>query len=626
MLERFRHLGLQRRIMLFVVLGLGLLFGVLALLGLGAIDQATNLVFQERLATAQTTAAIIDQDLAQVATDAREEGGELGIVSGGTVAPGAAQALLGRLTRSNPSPFFRVARLWIVNHDSTVLDAAAVPGADASQRPPPAALALAGGASAGLAAGPPIGPGSGGVDFMTVAAALSGEALAPTAIIDLVSINATVDYVPGAYGASAPGPGIASPAPTATSGGYHLEVVDPTGIAVLGIGSDEHPGQVSKHWPKIQPLMATGSSATLVHQPGPGETFEPHVMAVTPLQGTPMYVVLEQPTDVALALPNELQQRLFLAIALGFIAALAVAWITTRHVVKPTEELTAAAGRMAAGDLASPIRVRAEDEVDLLAGSLEAMRAQLAAARAAAERTNRELEARVAERTARLNSVLEQTIDAQEAERARLARELHDETAQSLAALGIALDRARDELARSPEAGRQLIAEARATAGRLLAETRRLMLGLRPSALDDLGLEPAIRAFAEATLGPAGVEWAVDASGSGEGRLPGHVETALYRIVQEAITNIAHHARARHVTIRLVSEPTAMRITVTDDGVGFEVAATGAVRGPASATGGLGLVGIEERAYLLGGTVTIRSADGHGTSIEVWVPIDAGAR
>ena len=101
MLERFRHLGLQRRIMLFVVAGLTLMFGVMAVLGLGAIGQATNLVFQERLATAETTAAIIDQDLAQVAADAREEGEELGVWQAGRLAPSAADALLGHLSGSS---------------------------------------------------------------------------------------------------------------------------------------------------------------------------------------------------------------------------------------------------------------------------------------------------------------------------------------------------------------------------------------------------------------------------------------------------------------------------------------------------------------------------------------------
>ena len=123
-----------------------------------------------------------------------------------------------------------------------------------------------------------------------------------------------------------------------------------------------------------------------------------------------------------------------------------VALITTRHVVKPTEQLTGAAERMAGGDLASPISVAAQDEIGQLAESLEEMRQRLRAAYEAVEKTNKELEIRVSERTERLGQVLRQTISAQEDERRRLARELHDETAQTIAALSIALDRARDGL------------------------------------------------------------------------------------------------------------------------------------------------------------------------------------
>ncbi len=176
----------------------------------------------------------------------------------------------------------------------------------------------------------------------------------------------------------------------------------------------------------MRDLVATGSAAALLHEPGPGENFEPHVMAVVPLAGSPFYVVLEQPVDVALALPFRLREQLLVATIAGFLGSLVVAWITTRHVVKPTEQLTVAAERMAGGDLASPIRVAAQDEIAKLAESLEAMRQRLRAAYEAVEETNKELELRVKERTDRLGHVLRQTISAQEDERRRLARELHD--------------------------------------------------------------------------------------------------------------------------------------------------------------------------------------------------------
>jgi signal transduction histidine kinase len=443
---------------------------------------------------------------------------------------------------------------------------------------------------------------------------------APVAIMTTVSNNAMTDFVPAWY--VRPDIGATSAGVPAGAAGYHLEVVDPAGIAILGIGSDERPGQPSKHFPVIQPLMATGGAAAQLHEPGPNDTFDAHVMAVVPLAGTPFYLVLEQPVDVALALPIQLRNELLITTGVGFLAVLAVAWVTTRRVVRPTQQLTLAAERMAGGDLASPIGVSAQDEIGRLAESLEVMRQRLRAATEQAERTNRELELRVAERTSRLGQLLRQTITAQEEERRRLARELHDETAQTLAALSISLDRARDALAGGPPQTLERVNEARAIAARLLAETRRLIVGLRPAVLDDMGLLPAIRWYAESTLAEAGVEVAIEADAPTR-RLPDHMETALFRIAQEAMTNVAKHARARHATIALHVDDATATVSVTDDGRGFEVAdALG--RGGADEAS-VGLVGIQERVRLLNGQLEITSTPGGGTTIRVTAPIEEAA-
>jgi signal transduction histidine kinase len=341
-------------------------------------------------------------------------------------------------------------------------------------------------------------------------------------------------------------------------------------------------------------------------------------MAVVPLRRSRFYVVIEQPVDVALALPLQLRQRLVGLTALGFLATLLVAWITTRHVVKPTEELTAAAQRIAGGDLSSPILVEAEDEVATLAESLETMRQRLQAAYAEVEHTNRELEGRVAERTARLGQLLRTTITAQEEERYRLARELHDETAQTLAALSIALDRARDSLDGGPPA-LERIQEARAIAKRLLAETRRLILGLRPALLDDLGLVPAIRWHCEHTFDAKDVAVSIEAETLSK-RLPSHVEMALFRIVQEAVNNAYRHADARHLWVRLDMDDGLVRVVVQDDGHGFDVERALGASGPSSS---VGLAGMQERVAILNGTLKIHSASG-GTEVVVHVPQGSG--
>jgi signal transduction histidine kinase len=276
---------------------------------------------------------------------------------------------------------------------------------------------------------------------------------------------------------------------------------------------------------------------------------------------------------------------------------------------------------MAQGDLTSPIGVSAPDEIGELAESLDLMRQHLRAARAAAEATNRALESRVTERTARLGEVLRRTISAQEEERHRLARELHDETAQTLAALSIMLDRARDSLddQSSPAAGH--VREAKAVATRLLDETRRLILGLRPSVLDDLGLVPAIRWQCETTLGDRGLEATID-DRLGATRLPSHVEVALFRIVQEAVSNVARHADARHVEITLVRDDETVTVIVADDGKGFEAELAVGIGGR---YGSVGLSGIGERVALLDGSMRVRSAPGAGTTVEVKVPVSGVA-
>jgi len=612
-LGRLRRLGLQRRIMLYVTVGLALMFGVLALLGLGAIDQATQLVFQERLSTAYTTACLLESDFARVADDVQAAAPPSATgAAGGT---GAAQALLDHFARVGPSTFFRISGVWLLDAQGHVLDAAGSPSIASVNVAAAWPLLRAFGGSYTIV--PALGPVPGGSALATVAVRLSPASAPRLAVVTTVSANSRADYIPSRYGRPNGGAPAAPAAPTTAAEAYRLEVLDAQGIVLLGIGADEQAGQVSEHYPVIKSLMARGGAAALLHEPGPGDHFPPHVMAVVPVAGSPLYLVLEQPIDVALALPMELRQRLILTIAVGFLAALVVAWITTRHVVKPTEQLTAAAGRMARGDLATPIAVRAEDEVGELAESLEAMRQRMRAAQDAIEQTNRELEARVAERTARLGELLHQTINAQEDERRRLARELHDETAQTLAALSIALDRARDEA--DGDASRSLshIRAAREIAGRLLAETRQLILGLRPTVLDDMGLLPAIRWYAESTLSDQGVEVTIDVEGLPD-RFPAAIEVTLFRIVQEAITNVAKHAHAGHVRIHLGLLDGAVRITVADDGRGFDVPKA---LESGSGAQSVGLLGMLERVRLLNGSMEIQSSPGVGSTVRVDAPI-----
>ncbi|MBI4503925.1 MAG: HAMP domain-containing protein [Chloroflexi bacterium] len=340
-------------------------------------------------------------------------------------------------------------------------------------------------------------------------------------------------------------------------------------------------------------------------------------MAVVPLASSDFYLILEQPVDVALALPMQMQQGLMLLTSLGFLASLLVAWVTTRHVVKPTEQLTAAAQRMAQGDLETPINISAHDEVGRLAESLDTMRQKLLAAYYQLENANKELESQVEERTSRLGELLRKIISAQEDERYRLARELHDETAQTLGALSISLDRARDTLESSRPHAMEQILEAKAIATRLLEETRRLMLDLRPLVLDDLGLGPAIRWYAETHLEEQGVAATVEVDQPAT-RLPKHVEISLFRVIQEAVNNIAKHAQARQAHVRLAFRGSVATAVIADDGKGFDA---DRVLGSGAPVESVGLLGMLERVRLLNGHIRIRSREGTGTEVAVEIPI-----
>jgi two-component system sensor histidine kinase UhpB len=210
-----------------------------------------------------------------------------------------------------------------------------------------------------------------------------------------------------------------------------------------------------------------------------------------------------------------------------------------------------------------------------------------------------------------------QIIKAQEQERKRIARELHDETSQVLTSLLISL--AVLEESTTTQEGRERITETRRLAHQTLRAVRNLSIDLRPSALDDLGLLPALRWYVKEYQQKTSIE--VDFSATGfkdRERLSPEMETALYRIVQESLTNIAKHAQAHKVTITLHEEEDAVNATIVDDGRGFRVEE---VRNTADQDRGLGLVGMQERALLLDGTVDIDSQPGQGTRVEVHIPL-----
>jgi signal transduction histidine kinase len=205
---------------------------------------------------------------------------------------------------------------------------------------------------------------------------------------------------------------------------------------------------------------------------------------------------------------------------------------------------------------------------------------------------------------------LRRVVEAQELERARLARELHDETGQALTSILLGLKSLEDAV--QGEEPREAVTALRELVVSTLQNVRRLAVELRPSALDDFGLGPALERLV-ATLREQS-NLAVDLEARlGDERLPAEAETALYRIAQEALTNVVKHAAASHVSITLVRKQRSAVVVVEDDGRGFETDTTRA--------DALGLAGMRERVGLVGGTLTVEASRGSGTTIVAEVPL-----
>ncbi|MBI3988272.1 MAG: HAMP domain-containing protein, partial [candidate division NC10 bacterium] len=354
---------------------------------------------------------------------------------------------------------------------------------------------------------------------------------------------------------------------------------------------------------------------------------EREVIAFAPLTSAPWGVSIRQAEKEALAPAFTMERRLFFVGTLTILLALLFAWGVARSVTKPLGVLTQAAQWIARGDLDEPIPPLGEDEIGRLARSFDQMRMTLKTSLETIAQGKRDLEKRVQERTRELEvlyeelrrkeelrgELLKKVITAQEEERRRIARELHDETSQALATLLLSIETG---VSAAPGEVKEKLHRMKAMADRTLDSIHRLIFDLRPSVLDDLGLASALRWSAESRLEPMGIDLSFEVLGL-ERRLPPEIETTLFRIGQEAISNIARHAEAEGVRITVEFGEQIVRLQVEDDGKGFDPEEiTRFVEGAR----GLGLLGMKERAALLEGTLTIHSEPGKGTRVTVEVP------
>lgn len=300
-----------------------------------------------------------------------------------------------------------------------------------------------------------------------------------------------------------------------------------------------------------------------------------------------------------LQLPSRVELMLFFA-GIGVLLSVAVNYVVLRAAFEPLDSLERLADAVRNGDLSARAQLPSLSDpqlvrlVDTFNDTLDELE------------TNQ----------ARLRELAVQVIDAQEGERKRIARELHDDTAQVLFAQLLSVTALKsstnDEVRQTAERLESMTVEA-------IEGVRRLALELRPPALDDLGAREALGDLAQRFSEQSGIDVVLDVNGVRD-RLAPELELVLYRVAQEALTNVVKHASAKHASVTLTRHPTRVELTIDDDGTGFSPTLD-RVRDESGL--GLGLFGMAERAALVGGSFSITPLSPSGVRVRVSIPITA---
>jgi len=297
-------------------------------------------------------------------------------------------------------------------------------------------------------------------------------------------------------------------------------------------------------------------------------------------------------------LQSEFKENILLLFFAIGISTLVIGIALNQLVIKKLQHFVEAASLFGRGEFKGMINFKSDDEIKMLAESFNRMAKTL-------------MEKMKLER-----KYLSQIIEAQENERRRISRELHDEFGQALYAIKFNLEMIDKDLPHTTSVVRGRLEEAKSLSSQTLTTMRQLSLDLRPTMLDDLGLIPTLRWYIQNFSNRLNICSNFETIGLEE-KLPPQIETAFYRIVQEALNNIAKHAQADRVEVSLMKRDSRIHASIRDNGKGFDL---DKVLHPESPERGFGLAGIQERVSLLGGQMDIQSRPGFGTLIHVEIP------
>ena len=291
---------------------------------------------------------------------------------------------------------------------------------------------------------------------------------------------------------------------------------------------------------------------------------------------------------------------ILLFLAIGTTLSVVINFWIIKNALRPLSDLTSLVDQVQAGSsqIDPQLLEPTDPDISQLAATLDSLVREL---------NDRNLE---------LRALSEQAINALEEERKQIALTLHDDTGQSLSMVIINLERLESQIPADETSVHGKLAETRRLAQEALANLRKIVYGLRPTILDDLGLLPAIRWYARTNLEDAGIMVEVHGEGEFESLSP-QVNSTLFRIAQEAINNIVRHSQATSTEISLIHRGDCVELDVIDDGQGFD---PGKVREQALQSQHFGILGMQERAELVGGSIQLSSSQESGTQVHIQVP------